>query len=87
MLKISLTFKLVLMQFINSGLISIVITATIYLPNFRFYKTVICNDMLFIMIMNVVVNNAINFIMVIFEIPNWLDRILLHLRKDKYTQH
>lgn len=64
LLRISMTFKLVLMQFINSGLISIVITAAIYLPDFRFYKTVVLNDMLFIMVMNVVVNNAVNFLMV-----------------------
>lgn len=54
------------MQFINSGIISIVITAAIYLPDFRFYKTVICNDMLYIMLMNVIVNNALNFLVVRF---------------------
>jgi len=54
------------MQFINSGIISIVVTAAIYLPNFRFYKTVICNDILYIMIMNVIVNNTFNFLLVRF---------------------
>lgn len=81
-----MTFKLVLMQFINSGLISIVITAAIYLPDFRFYKTVVLNDMLFIMVMNVVVNNAVNFLMVTTELPSWLDRLYLHFRMNEYTQ-
>ena len=38
LLKISMTFKLVLMQFINSGLISIVITTGLYFPDFRFLQ-------------------------------------------------
>ena len=68
------------MQFINSGFISIVVTAAIYLPNFRFYKTVICSDMLYIMILNVIVNNAMNFLLVRLEIPSWLDRALLYFK-------
>ena len=81
-----MTFKFVLMQFINSGLISIVVTAGIHIPNFKFYKTIVCNDMLFIMIMNVIVNNKVNFLLVTMELPSWLDRFMLHFMFGDYTQ-
>ena len=81
-----MTFKLVLMQFINSGLISIMISAIIYIKDFRYHKSVICNDMLFIMAMNVVVNNAVNYVLVRLEMPAWLDRLMFHFRWREYTQ-
>lgn len=56
------------------------------MENFKFYKTVICVDMLYIMMMNVIVNNIMNFLMVTLEIPSWLDRALLYFRVETYTQ-
>ncbi len=38
------------------------------------------------MVMNMVVNNIINFLMVTLEIPSWLDRVLLYFRVETYTQ-
>ncbi len=74
------------MQFINSGLISVIITSAMSLPSFKFYKMVIYNDMLYIMMMNVIVNNIMNFLMVTLEIPSWFDRLLLYFRAESYTQ-
>jgi hypothetical protein len=74
------------MQFINSGLISIIIAAVIYIQDFRFHKSVICSDMMSIMMINVVVNNAVNFMLVRLEIPAWLDRLMFYFRWKEYTQ-
>lgn len=86
LLKISLIFKLVMMQFLNSGVISVIITVAIDYPSIRYYKTVICNDMLYIMILNVIVNNVLNFLLVTLQIPSWIDRALLYFKVERFTQ-
>ena len=42
--------------------------------------------MLFIMAMNVVVNNGVNYVLVRLEMPVWLDRLMFHFRWKEYTQ-
>jgi hypothetical protein len=81
-----MTFKLVFMQFLNSGMISILTLTFLYIRDFRFYKSLICTDMLLYMLMNVVINNPVNFLFVRFKIPALLDRLMFHFRWKEYTQ-
>ena len=42
--------------------------------------------MLFIMMMNVIVNNGVNFVLVTMEIPAWVDRLMFYFRWHEFTQ-
>jgi hypothetical protein len=65
-LKISLTAKIVLLQFINSGIAMILANALVYLPDYRSYKSMITSDIVSMMTTNAIVNNIIVFVITTF---------------------
>lgn len=89
-LKVALTFRIVLFQFLNSGIF--VVLSNIFVKittddrSYDFRKTVLSSNIVQLMFVNAVMGNAVNFIMNRYEVVKLYPRRTILKGKKLYPQ-